>query len=102
MLVNINTALASITKPSAINTEEWSQLGIRFNWGQQNHQAPPRPFFSVFLLCSVLKMNFIISASVLLAFHACLSHFLYTSHIPPSFFTSTIIFSLSLKSKMQL
>lgn len=46
MLVNINTALADITKPSAINTEEWPQLGIRFNGGHCNRPASPHPSFS--------------------------------------------------------
>lgn len=62
VLVNINTALASITKPSAINTEEWSQLGIRFNGG---HQAPPHPSS----LCVENEFQ------ILLLSHSCLSLF---------------------------
>lgn len=40
VLVNINTALASITKPWAINTEEWLQPSIRFRGGHCNHPLP--------------------------------------------------------------
>lgn len=61
VLVNINTALASITKPSAINTEEWTQLGIRFSGGHYNHQATRTHFSPCFLF---LKMNFTIDASI--------------------------------------
>lgn len=86
MLVNINTALASITKPSAINTEEWSQLGIGFNWGHYNCQAPPHPFFS---FARILKMNFIINAPVLSWLSV---------PVPPYFSCATVC----VKSKMQM
>lgn len=52
VLVNINTALAGITKPWAINTEEWSQSGMRFRGGHHNHQPPHTHLFPCSFLTS--------------------------------------------------
>lgn len=47
VLVNINTALASITKPWAINTEEWLQPSMRFRGGHCCPPPAPHPSFSM-------------------------------------------------------
>lgn len=60
VLVNINTALSSITKPSAINTEEWSRPSIRFSGGHYSHQPPHTHLLSCASFGLFLKINSII------------------------------------------
>lgn len=77
VLVNINTALASITKPWAINTEEWSQPSIRFRGGHHNHQPPhthPFPCSSLMPFWNLIPYS---------ALPSRLSHFLTTSSTIP-------------------
>lgn len=58
LVLNINTALASITKASAINTEEWSQPGLKFNRGHSNHQALLTQSFGAFLFCRLKNEHY--------------------------------------------